>query len=600
MQTPIPSLALALAARSSHDHEDAFAILSALLANRPDDTDVALELADLCIEDLRRPGVAIDALANLLARQPDHARANLLCGIAHGQLGHFVKAAQHSVRAFLASGKRDRSAADNLVAALTAMEITPGTLGVLEDIAESQPDNGIALLALIFAQLGLCDWKDLATRNARYRDLSRHFDALNISPYRAHFVNGTDNACLRATAEAAARLSLSMSGLDETARVETPRDSADGRLRIGYFCSDLHEHPTSHLLVGVLEAHDRQRFHIHAYSHGPEQDVPMRTRVKAAFETFRDLRGLEPAARARILMDDGLDILVDLDGWIHRERFKAGVLRPAPVIANWLGYPGTMGRPGLADYIIGDPIVTPLEHAAAYTEAIAQMPYCYQPNDDRREIATPPGREAAGLPPDGLVFCSFNVAIKITPEVFDIWCDLLRNVPGSVLWLLDPKAVARANLAREASARSVDPTRLVFAPRLPLRDHLARLSYADLALDTAPYNSHTTASDTLWAGVPMVTWLGDTFPSRVGASLLHAVGLDDCIAADMRAYRDLALELARDPARLAALRARLHENRLTAPLFDTARFTRDLEALYARMWANHLAGRREHILATPG
>jgi predicted O-linked N-acetylglucosamine transferase (SPINDLY family) len=267
------------------------------------------------------------------------------------------------------------------------------------------------------------------------------------------------------------------------------------------------------------------------------------------------------------------------------------------VIANWLGYPGTMGLESLADYIIGDPVVTPLEAAAGYTEAIAQMPHCYQPNDDRRQIGTPPGRNAAGLPSEGFVFCSFNVAIKITPEVFEVWCDLLRNVPGSVLWLLDPKPTAQANLTREAAARGIDPARLVFAPRMPLRDHLARLTHADLALDTAPYNSHTTGSDTLWAGVPMVTWLGDTFPSRVGASLLRAVGLDDCIAADINGYRDLALSLARDPERLAALRARLMENRASAPLFDTTRFTRDLEALYTRMWANHQTGRREHLPA---
>jgi predicted O-linked N-acetylglucosamine transferase (SPINDLY family) len=254
---------------------------------------------------------------------------------------------------------------------------------------------------------------------------------------------------------------------------------------------------------------------------------------------------------------------------------------------NFLAFPGTMAA-DFIDYMIGDPIVFGAGAAEHFTERLVVLPDTYQPNDSRRMIANPPPtRNEAGLPPDGFVYCCFNIPLKISPDIFDCWMRLLRNSDGAVLWLLAPWTGVAENLRREAAARGVEPDRLVFAPRLPLADHLARLSLADLALDTLPYGAHTTASDALWAGVPMVTCLGKSFAGRVGASLLNAIGLPELITPDPDAYETLALRLAHEAELLASFRQRLAVNRLTTPLFDCARYTRHRETAYATMWAIH-------------
>ena len=315
----------------------------------------------------------------------------------------------------------------------------------------------------------------------------------------------------------------------------------------------------------------------------------MRRRLEAATERFVDLHGLDDETAARRIRDDGVDILIDLKGYTFDHRIGIVARRPAPVQVSWLGYPSTTGHEAL-DYFIGDPVVTPPGSEHQYTEKLALMPNCYQPNDRKRTIEAAPTRADCGLPEDAFVFCCFNVPQKITPRVFDVWCELLRRLPAAVLWLLEPSVAARDNLRREASARGVSPGRLVFAPRMPLPRHLARVGLADLFLDTLPCNAHTTASDALWAGVPVLTCAGEHFTSRVAASLLHAVGLPELVTADLDGYATAALSLAEDPTKLRAIRARLAAARLDAPLFDSARFARDLEALYARMAARCQAG----------
>lgn len=357
-----------------------------------------------------------------------------------------------------------------------------------------------------------------------------------------------------------------------------------GRLRIGYLSADFHEHATTQLLAGVLEMHDRERFDIHAYSIGPDRDDAARARVRRACHVFRDFRLLDDAAAADRIAADEVDVLVDLKGYTQDSRPMINALRPAPVIVNWLGYPCTMGERRLADYVIGDPTVTPPEHAADFSETLALMPHCYQPNDHLRAIGGPVTRAEEGLPADALVFCCFNQAYKITPSAFDVWCRILTAVPGSVLWLMEAGGIAIANLRREAEARGVAASRLIFAKHKPAKEHLARIRLADIALDTSPYCSHTTASDALWAGVPLVTMIGSTFASRVAASLLNAVNLPELIATDAASYLRIVLHLARQPGKLDRVRARLSAQRLQAPLFDTERFTRALEALYAAIW----------------
>jgi len=307
-------------------------------------------------------------------------------------------------------------------------------------------------------------------------------------------------------------------------------------------------------------------------------------------DRFVDVRGATDPAVAQLLRDLDVDIAVDLMG--HTAGGRAGIFayRGAPVQVNYLGYPGTMGAPFI-DYIIADPFLVPAGSERFYSEQVVRLPDCYQPNDTKRRIGErTPTRAELGLPARGLVFCSFNNSFKINPPMFDVWMRLLREVEGSVLWLLETSGVVKGNLRREAEARGVSGERLLFAPRVALEEHLARHRAADLFLDTLPYNAHTTASDALWAGLPVLTCAGRSFAARVAGSLVHAVGLPELVTASLAEYEALALALARGPARLAELRGRLERNRLTAPLFDIERYRRHLEAAYETMWERHLRG----------
>ncbi len=373
-------------------------------------------------------------------------------------------------------------------------------------------------------------------------------------------------------------------------------------VRIGYLSADFKDHATMHLLAGVLEHHDPARVDVRLYSYGPRVVDAWRDRISRMPLPCHEIGELGDAEAAERIARDGVEILVDLKGYTTGARLGITARRPAPVIVNWLGYPGTLGEPRLADYLIGDAIVTPPEAQAAYSETLALLPGCYQPNDALDAVdagaaaCATPTRTAAGLPERGFVFCSFNQTFKFAPDLFGLWCELLRAVPDSVLWLAQPAAPdAEAQLRGFAAVRGVTPERVIFAARLPRDAHLARLRLADLALDTYPVGSHTTASDALRAGVPMVTRLGASFASRVGASLLHAVGLDALVTPDASAYRELALTLATDPARLAEVRATLDAGRHDGSLFDPAGFARRLEALY-----HAIRERERHRATSPG
>jgi protein O-GlcNAc transferase len=296
------------------------------------------------------------------------------------------------------------------------------------------------------------------------------------------------------------------------------------------------------------------------------------------------MRGASDLEIATFLRTNKVDIAIDLMG--HTPDDRPGILshRPAPVQVNYLGYPGTSGA-DFMDYVIGDAVVTPFEQQPFFSEKIVQLPDCYQANDSRRAIAEDtPSRLAAGLPAQGFVFCCFNNNWKITAPVFTLWMRLLTAVPGSVLWLFEDNSEAPARLRQEATARGIDPARLVFAPRVPPAEHLARHRLADLFVDTLPYNAHTTASDALWAGLPLVTCRGQSFPGRVASSLLAAIGLPELVTGNLEDYEALALRLARDGALLRALKQKLAQNRLRAPLFDSERFRRNIEAAYTTMW----------------
>ncbi len=362
-----------------------------------------------------------------------------------------------------------------------------------------------------------------------------------------------------------------------------------GRLRIGYLSADFHQHATSQLMAQMLECHDRETFEVTLFSSGPDDGSAMRQRMRVACERFVDLRGLNFVAMAQRVRQLEIDILVDLKGATHDTLMPVLAQRPAPVQVSWLGFPGTTGAPFI-DYFIGDPVVTPLADAGHFSEKIAQLPNCYQPNDAARARPRPSSRAEWGVPEDATLLCAFHPSYKISEEVFDTWCGLLRRLPGSVLWLLAWHANVETTLTAAAKARGIGAERLAFVPLLPLDEHLARLACADVYIDTWPCNAHTTAGEALWVGVPVVTVRGATFAQRVAASLLHAVDLDELVADDIEGYVERVCALAGDRPRRVALRRHLDEQRASGTLFDGARFARDIESLYQRMWSRALAG----------
>jgi len=370
---------------------------------------------------------------------------------------------------------------------------------------------------------------------------------------------------------------------------------ADGlrKIRLAYLSAKFHHHAGGRLIAELLELHDRERFELFGVSFGPAvAGDRMRERLEACFTEFMDVRTLSDTDVVELLRTRGVDIAVDLVGYGENARTNILALRAAPVQVSFLGYPGTMGAPFI-DYIVGDEVVIPSGFEQYYSEQVVRLEASYQVNDSTRRIPErTPNRIELGLPEHGFVFCSFNNTFKITPTVFDVWMRLLRNVPGSVLWLLRGNATAEANLRREAQIRGVKSERLVFAPRLDPEDHLARHHAADLFVDTFPCNAHVTASDALWAGLPILTCTGRSFASRVAASLLCAMNLEELVTGNLEEYERRAIELASNRVLLQQIRNKISQNRCTAPLFDTHRFRKQIETAYITMYERQRRGER--------
>jgi predicted O-linked N-acetylglucosamine transferase (SPINDLY family) len=360
------------------------------------------------------------------------------------------------------------------------------------------------------------------------------------------------------------------------------------RIRIAYLSADFAEHPVGYAIARLLELHDRARFEVIGVSFGPDITSPMRERLKRAFERYIDVRNMSDREVAQTLRRMEVDIAIDLNGFTQGHRAGIFAHRIAPVQVSYLGHSGTTGAKYL-DYVIADEHVIPAEHESCFTEKVVRLPGTFFCTDRSRPIAgSPPSRAMAGLPATGFVFCCFNNSFKIVPPIFDIWMRLLGRVKGSVLWLFEDNNAAAGNLRREAEIRGIDPNRLVFAKRLPkIEDHLSRYRLADLFLDTLPYNAHATAGDALWAGTPVLTCMGSAFAGRVAASLLYAAGVPELVTRDLAAYEDVAYRLASDQGLVDGLKARLAENRLTCPLFDTESFRKNIEQAYLDIHERH-------------
>ncbi|HWC62894.1 MAG TPA: tetratricopeptide repeat protein [Rhizomicrobium sp.] len=455
-------------------------------------------------------------------------------------------------------------------------------LNDLEGAAAADPDLPYALGYVLYVKMHGGAWQD------RDQDIARLNAAVQagkpaIEPFIYQALSKSPADLQRCALEYTARNHPARPVMHRAMR-------KPGKIRLGYVSGEFYEQATAYLAAGLYEHHDKNRFEILAFDNGQSDFSPMRERLEKAFDKFVDISRLsDDAAAARIVAEE-IDILVNLNGYFGERRMGIFARKPAPVQVNFLGFPGTLGA-SYMDYIVADAAVIPANEHRYYTERVVTLPDSYQANDSRRAIAKEaPGRAACGLPDSAFVFCSFNQSYKLAPEIFARWMTILKNVPGSVLWLLEGHPRLAENLRREAEAQGVAAHRIVFAPMIRNDEHLARLRLADLFLDTLPYNAHTTASDALWAGVPLVTCRGTTFPGRVAASLLQAVGLGELVTEDLDAYECLAVTLAVEPERLAACREKLNQSRLSLPLFNTARYCRHLEEAYQIMVESYTKG----------
>jgi predicted O-linked N-acetylglucosamine transferase (SPINDLY family) len=423
----------------------------------------------------------------------------------------------------------------------------------------------------------ICDWTTAAEEVAGLV-AALDSDARDISPFV--LVTRVDDPAIQLRAARNYVRDLACAGLPSLWR---GAPYGHKKIRVAYLSSEFRHHATSFLMAELLELHDRERFEITGISWGPDDGTPMRRRVERAFDRVVEVGGISDEEAAQRIHALEIDVAVYLNGFMQGSRPKILAYRPAPIQASFLGYPATMGA-DFIDYLLVDRFIAPADQQEFFTEKLVHLPDCYQPNDRQRAIAdAPASRVDCGLPERGFVFACFNNTYKITPAVLDVWMRLLQAVPDSVLWLLAEHPAAIANLRNAAAARDIVPDRLVFAPSRPLAEHLARHRLADLFLDAFPYTAHTTASDALWAGVPLLTRTGRSFATRVAGSLLHTVGLPELVVESFAEYEAMALRLARTPELLTEFRRRLADVRATTPLFDTDRFRRHLEDAYERM-----------------
>jgi predicted O-linked N-acetylglucosamine transferase (SPINDLY family) len=516
-------------------------------------------------------------------RNPASAEPFFMRGYALQQLARDEEAISSFGRA-LAINPYLAEALLNRAASLFRLRRYEEAAGDYETLLTFEPDFPFVRGNLLFSRLHCCAWRGFEEQQAAIKAGIAAGKRV-IAPF--------DSKALDLSAEEELVCAKLWVADQYPAPPRSPRKGSQThrRIRLAYVSGDFHAHALATLMVGVFENHDRTRFETIALSLGPDDGSPLRARLNRAFDRFIDVRGKSDAEIAEIMQEIETDIAVDLMGFTEGCRPGIFAHRPASVQANYLGYPGTMGA-DFMDYLIADEIVAPMRQHRHYTESVVTLPDSFMPADSARPIGSRVfTRAEMGLPANGFVFCCFNASYKITPPMFDSWMRLLENVEGSVLWLGQANGSAQRNLRLEAEVRGIAGNRLVFAPYLPsAADHLARLKLADLFLDTLPYNAHATAADALWAGLPVLTCMGERFAGRVAASLLRAVGLAELITDSLDGYEAKARELARDPAALDAIKATLQRNRATHSLFDTAGFTRNLEKAYVTMWERRLRG----------
>ncbi|HMH64107.1 MAG TPA: tetratricopeptide repeat protein, partial [Rhizomicrobium sp.] len=536
----------------------------------------------LVLRDLGQYEEALLSFGQVLLLQPSNAVAWNNRGNVYRDMKAYDTALECYTRAIDARPDYAEAMINRGYTLWTLRQYPAGTADVERGLA-LEPDYPNGRGELLHARMYSADWHDYAARKAELERLVRAGSrAVQPFVFQAIAESPADlQACSRIWAE------------DKYPEIPSPPHDPAARkgtrkIRIGYMSGEFRQQATAILMAGLYERHDRDKFEIIALDAGANDGSELRSRLMAAFDRWLDISKLTDADAAALIRAEEIDILVNLNGYFGQTRMGVCARRPAPVQVNYLGFPATLGAPYI-DYIIADKIVIPEGEQTFYDEKVAYLPGCYQSNDDKgRAMAPVPSRAEAGLPQTGTVFCNFNNAYKLTPTTFDSWMRILQAVDGSVLWLLESPAPYCDNLRLEAEKRGVAPERLIFAPELPTDQHLARMSLADLFLDGLPYNAHTTGSDALWAQVPLVTQAGTTFPGRVAASLLTAIGLPELVTQSAADFEALAIKLASDPKALAKARTKLAKNK--AELFNTDLFRRHIEAAYEQMWRRWLSG----------
>lgn len=571
---------LGLAQQKLAQHEPAIAAFEKALELAPDFFEATHNLG-LSLLAVGKSAEASRMLGQAASLRPNSFEAHLNHGVALGKLGRYDAEIASYDKALAIHGGHP-NLLENYGIALCHGGRFQEAAAHYRSVLKQHPSLEFARGGLLFAQANAADWDGFEEEmHQLHHDIARGKDCINPFELMALSSSAEDQL------QAARRYSEKHYPLGRPLH-DPARPSAD-RLRIAYLSADFSTHATAFLLARVVELHDRSRFEVTAISTGKNDQSPMRQRLEQAFERFIDAREQSDEDIARLITDLGIDILIDLKGYTTDARPAVLAQRPAPIQISYLGFPGTMGA-AFIDYLIADEFIIPPAHRRFYAEKIIYLPHTYQPNDSTREISERPlTRADAGLVDGQFVYCNFNNGYKITPAFFDIWMRLLSQTPDSVLWLMGKSQAYEEKLRNAAVQRGISADRLVFAPHVDAATHLRRLQLADLSLDNLPYNAHTTASDALWVGLPLVTCVGTTFAGRVAGSLLTAVGLPELITHTPAAYERLALDLARERERLRDIRHKLQTSRKSNPLFDSQTYVRSLEEAYVAAWAAHLA-----------
>jgi protein O-GlcNAc transferase len=518
-------------------------------------------------------------------------------GNAQRELGKTIEAARHYAKS-ISLNPNDADAYNNLGNVQRESGQLDLAIASYQKALALNPQLYHAKAHLIHQKQHICDWDGLDDEITAMRDYVNNVPQAQISPFAFLSMPGTTAAEQKKCADNWVRNRYS--ALFEQAKsLNFSHISVSKKIRIGYMSADFRLHPLAFLISELIELHDRSKFEIIGFSYGTNDKSDARKRLEKAFDQFHDIRLLSETDAAKKINAIGIDILVDLTGFTQTSRSGIAALRPTPITVSWLGFPGTMGELNgkpIFDYLLTDNFITPEISAAHYAEKLLRLPDSYQPNDRKRPLSATPSRHACGLPEHAFIFCCFNQTFKITADFFNSWMRILNACPNSVLWLLESNRWAKQNLLAQAAKHGIGNERLIFAPRVAIAEHLARHSHADLFLDTAPYNAHTTCSDALWMGVPVVTCSGDTFAARVAGSLLHAAGLDELITYSIQDYETKVLHLVQTPTLLSAIKQKLIDEKMCSPLFDTQQFTQALERTYQAIWVENSINANQNCL----